>query len=354
METAFNSHELPRGLGGLHYPITQISLAVRDLDKTIQQYHRAFGWAPWQVFDHVPPVHHNTRLRGADVHYALRGAEVYVGTMNFELLQPLEGPNLWSEFMAERGEGIASIAVMFQEREAGDAVKREFKERYGSEVSMKADIGDHIEYYYLDTQERFGCQIESGSGHAIDFVPPAKIYPAEGAAQVPAPASGITYPEITQVSLAVRDLESKMRAYHEAFGWGPWKVFESDGKVVMHDCELHGRKTDYFKVRWAEVQLGDSINFELIQPLGGANPWQEQLDTVGEGIASIAIMFKTREESERVKAAFAADGIGLEAVGHIGDHIEWYYLDAKPRFKCLIESGSGHALDFMTPMAVYP
>jgi hypothetical protein len=96
---------LPRGMAGLQYPITQISLAVRDLDGLMARYHRAFGWAPWQVFDHVPPVHHNTQLRGKQVHYALRGAEVYVGNMNFELLQPLEGPNLWSEFMARRGEG---------------------------------------------------------------------------------------------------------------------------------------------------------------------------------------------------------------------------------------------------------
>ena len=68
-------------------------------------YHRAFGWAPWQVFDHVPPVHHNTELRGQQVHYSLRGAEVYVGSLNFELLQPLEGPNLWSEFIDRRGRG---------------------------------------------------------------------------------------------------------------------------------------------------------------------------------------------------------------------------------------------------------
>jgi predicted enzyme related to lactoylglutathione lyase len=354
MDTTKTLTELPRGLAGLRYPITQISLAVRDLGKTMEHYQRAFGWAPWQVFDHIPPVHHNTRLRGQDVHYALRGAEVNVGKINFELLQPLDGPNLWSEFVQRRGEGIASIAVMFHEREDGDAVKREFKERYGIEVSMKADIGDHIEYYYLDTEERFGCLIESGSGHAIDYVRPAKVYPHAGASQVPAPSSGITYPEITQVSIVVRDLESKMRAYHEAFGWAPWKIYESDGRVIQHDCELHGKRVPYFNVRWAEVQVGDVINFELIQPLGGSNPWQEHLDQNGEGIASIALMFKTREESDRVKAAFAADGIGVDAVGHIGDHIEWYYLDTKPRFKCLIESGSGHALDFMAPAAVYP
>ncbi len=213
------------GLAGLHYPITQISLAVRDLDRTMELYHRLFGWAPWQVFDHVLPVHHATELRGEPVHYALRGAEVYVGALNFELLQPLEGPNLWSELIDRRGEGIASIATMFHERADGDAVKREFLARYGIPVSMKADIGDHIEYYYLDTEARFGCLIESGSGHAIDFVRPAKVYPADDAVFGPSPLTGLTCP-ITQVTLVVRDLDDRVAAYEDAFGWGPWARFD--------------------------------------------------------------------------------------------------------------------------------
>jgi len=158
---------LPVGLAGLPYRVSQISLAVRDLHTTMDRYHRLFGWAPWQVFDHVLPVHHATELRGVPVHYALRGAEVYVGALNFELLQPLEGPNLWTELIDRRGEGIASIATMFLERADGDAVKAAFRDALGIPVSMRAEIGDHIEYYYLDTEARFGCLIESGSGHAV-------------------------------------------------------------------------------------------------------------------------------------------------------------------------------------------
>ena len=342
--------DLPTGMAGLRYPITQISLAVRDLDRTMEAYHRVFGWGPWNVFDHKLPAHHDTELRGEPSHYALRGAEVYVGDMNFELLQPTEGANLWSEFMDRRGEGIASIAVMFKEKEDGDAVKAEFKRRFGIDVTMKAHIGDHIEYYYLDTQERFGCLIESGSGHAIDFVKPAYVFPRPETPATTKPA-GLDY-RITQVSLVVRDLDAKLRAYHEAFGWGPWKVFRSDGDVVMHDCEYRG-KPGYFNVRWAETFVGD-MNFELIEPLGGESPFQDHLDTKGEGIGSLAVMFKTREESEAVKAQFAALGIGVLAVGHIGDHIEWYFLDTEPAFKCIIESGSGHAIDFMPPEYVYP
>ncbi len=342
--------QLPTGWAGLQYPITQVSLAVHDLERTMELYWRAFGWSGWDVFDHHPPAHHNTELRGEQVHYTLKGAEVMVGSMNFELLEPADGPSLWKEFIAERGEGIASIAVMFQTMDEGQQVKREFAER-GMPVTMKANIGDHIEYYYLDTQDRFGCLIESGSGHATDFVKPAYVYPTDDAPPTEKP-DGLNY-EITQISVVVRDLEEKLKMYHEAFGWGPWKIFESDGDVVMHDCELDGKPVDFFNIRWAETQVGD-LNFELIQPVAGDNPWQRMLDQHGEGIGSIAVMFKTQEESDKVLEEFRQMGMERTAIGHIGDHIEWYYLDTQPGFKCIVESGSGHALDFMKPASVYP
>jgi methylmalonyl-CoA/ethylmalonyl-CoA epimerase len=344
--------ELPTGMAGLKYPITQISLAVRDLDGLMARYHRAFGWAPWQVFEHVPPIHHNTMLRGKPVDYSLKGAEVYVGQMNFELLQPYDDSNLWDEFIKRRGEGVASIAVMFRDREDGEACKRAFLDEFGIAVNMKAEIGDHIEYDYYESEKDFGLLLESGSGHAIDFAKPAYVHPHEGAAPMPAPASGITYPVITQVSVCVRDLETKMKNYHKAFGWGPWKVFESDGKKIMHDCEFRGKPAE-FKVRWAETTIGDDTNFELIEPLGDGNPWQEFLDTKGEGVSSIAVMARSVEESDRVRAAFARDGIGIYASGWVGQH-QWYLLDTERDFKVYIESGSGHALDFMEPAAVYP
>ena len=341
---------LPVGLAGLRYGVSQVSLAVRDLDRTMARYHRAFGWAPWQVFDHVLPIHHATELRGKPVNYALRGAEVYVGALNFELLQPLEGPNLWGEFIDRRGEGIASIATMFLERADGDAVKAAFHEQFGIEVSMKADIGDHIEYFYLDTEARFGCLIESGSGHAIDFVKAASVYPHDGAKPGPSPVSGITYP-ITGVAIVVRDLPAKLRSYHDAFGWGPWKVYDAAGDGVLRDASWRGQPAD-FRLRWAETMVGD-LNVELLEPLAPGNPFHEFLETKGEGIASVAVMFGDSEETDRVKEQFAADEIGVAASATIGMR-EWFWLDTEHDFTCLIKSGTGHAFDSDVPHTVFP
>jgi methylmalonyl-CoA/ethylmalonyl-CoA epimerase len=336
---------IPTGMSGLSYPITQVSLAVHDLDATMDLYHRAFGWAPWQVFDHVPPVHHNTQLRGDPVHYALRGAEVYVGSLNFELLQPLEGPNLWSEFIDRRGEGVASIATMFVERDDGDAVKRAFRERFGVEVIMKAEIGDHIEYFYLDTEARFGCLIESGSGHAIDFVRPAKVHPHEGAQPGPSPMSGLTYP-ITQVSLVSHDLEARVAAYREAFGWGPWRLFEPEALLGVRPADAPGGHA----VRVAQTLVGD-LNFEVIQPVGEPSPWQELLDARGEGLAGISVTLGSSDELGRARAQFETLGVGLLAEGTIAG-APWLLLDSEPGFKCLIQVGLGHAYDRLEPTRV--
>ena len=47
-------------------------------------------------------------------------------------------------------------------------------------VNMAARIGDHIEYWYVDSEPILKLALESGSGHAIDFVQPKYVYPEGG------------------------------------------------------------------------------------------------------------------------------------------------------------------------------
>jgi methylmalonyl-CoA/ethylmalonyl-CoA epimerase len=326
--------KLPVGMAGLRYPITQISLAVTDLDGLMERYHRAFGWAPWQVFDHVPPVHHATMLRGEPVQYALRGAEVYVGSVNFELLQPLDGPNLWSEFMDRRGPGIASIATMFHERVDGDAVKAAFQERYGIPVTMKADIGDHIEYYYLDTETRFGCLIESGSGHAIDFVRPATVYPHDGAQPGPSPSTGLEY-AIRSVTLVVRDLGTTVTAYREAFGWGPWQMAGLD----TPGSETPGAHAPGAQL--ASTLVGD-IRFEIVEPVM-AGAWRTVLDRDGEGLAAIGLGLADGAAEDAARSALVE--LGAPIVAEVGSpagdgRLAWTLHDARRDFASMIAVGS--------------
>jgi predicted enzyme related to lactoylglutathione lyase len=318
-----NADPIPVGMAGLRFPITQVSLVVDDIDALLAAYHRAFGWAPWQDFDHVPPVHHDEMYRGRSVHYSLRGAEVYVGSLNFELLKPLPGgESLFHDHLRERGEGIASIASMFHEREDGDAVKAAFRAEFGLGVINKADIGDHIEYFYVDTQADFGCPIESGSGHAIDFAGPARVYPHLGATFGPSPVSGITY-GITTVTLVVDDLDEKVANYRRAFGWTPWRTVDGD---------LPG-------VRVVRAPVGDTT-FEIVEPRDPGNPWAAFHHAHGDGLMGVTVAPAPPGTVRDVVDAFAADGIGVLASARIGGS-EWCLLDTADRFKTAIAVVSG-------------
>jgi hypothetical protein len=98
------------------------------------------------------------------------GAETHVGDMGFELLQPLEGPSIYKEWLDRHGEGLHHVAVMLHDFEESTELKKRFAD-VGASVLMGGRIGETIEFYYLDTEPSLKIVLESGSGHAIDLVP---------------------------------------------------------------------------------------------------------------------------------------------------------------------------------------
>ena len=163
------------GLMGRQLQISQIAVVCNDLEQTMARYTALLGWGPWSVYRHEPPRLHDTELRGARVEYTMLGAETHVGDTGFELLQPLEGPSIYKEWLEQRGEGLHHVAVMLRSVEESTKLKRRFAE-IGAPVLMAGRIGETIEYFYVDTEPSLKIILESGSGHAIDLMPDY-VYP---------------------------------------------------------------------------------------------------------------------------------------------------------------------------------
>jgi methylmalonyl-CoA/ethylmalonyl-CoA epimerase len=175
MEAKQSADAVAGGLLGRPLMISQIAVVVNDLQATMEQYTKLLGWGPWNVYRHEPPRLHDTVIRGEDVHYTMLGAETHVGDMGFELLQPLEGPSIYKEWLDEHGEGLHHVAVMLHDFEESTELKKRFDD-IDAPVLMGGRIGETIEFYYLDTQPSLKIILESGSGHAIDLVPDY-VYP---------------------------------------------------------------------------------------------------------------------------------------------------------------------------------
>jgi methylmalonyl-CoA/ethylmalonyl-CoA epimerase len=155
--------------------ISQVACVVHDIDEAMERYHKALGWGPWNVYEHVPPSLHDTHYMGKPTEFTMLGAEVDTGSIVFELLQPLDGPSIYKDWLNEHGEGLHHVAVMRHTPEESDALKDHFA-AMGAKPTMGGRIGDTIEFFYLDTEPMLKVIIESGSGHAIDLKP-VRQYP---------------------------------------------------------------------------------------------------------------------------------------------------------------------------------
>jgi methylmalonyl-CoA/ethylmalonyl-CoA epimerase len=155
--------------------ISQIAIVVKDIDQALERYHRAFGWGPWNVYEHKPPALHDTYLHGRLTDFTMIGAETHVGEIVVELLQPEAGPSIYKEWLDSHGEGLHHIAVMRPTPAESEATKRRFEDM-GAGILMEGRIGETIHFYYLDTEPLLKVIFESGTGHAVDLTP-TRVYP---------------------------------------------------------------------------------------------------------------------------------------------------------------------------------
>lgn len=113
-------------------------------------------------------------LRGKPVEFTFMNAETHVGPVDFEFIQPLEGPSIYKEFLEQHGEGVHHIACMGTG--ANYEENLENFEKMGLKPLMSGAIGDTIKFYYLDSEPLLKIVLESGSGHMIS-IKPAFTYP---------------------------------------------------------------------------------------------------------------------------------------------------------------------------------
>lgn len=163
------------GLLGRQLKISQVAVVCRDLQKTMESYTDLLGWGPWNVYRHEPPRLHHTELGGKPTGYTMLGAETHVGDLGFELIQPMEGPSIYKDWLASHGEGLHHVAVMLHDFDESATLKERFAER-GMPVLMSGRIGETIEFFYVDTEPSLKIILESGSGHAIELTPDY-VYP---------------------------------------------------------------------------------------------------------------------------------------------------------------------------------
>ena len=89
----------------------QVSLVVRDLDATMRNYVHEYGIGPWEIYEFNPETVSEMVKDGEPAECAWRLAVTMVGSVQWELIEPLDDKSMYAEFLATKGEGLHHVAV---------------------------------------------------------------------------------------------------------------------------------------------------------------------------------------------------------------------------------------------------
>jgi len=92
--------------------IDHIGVVVRDVDKVVASLSSTLGAGPWRIFETVE--YYKDQLSSDDIGvgepFNLKLAFAKLGAITIELLQPLDGKSVYSQFLESKGEGIHHVA----------------------------------------------------------------------------------------------------------------------------------------------------------------------------------------------------------------------------------------------------
>jgi methylmalonyl-CoA/ethylmalonyl-CoA epimerase len=134
----------------------QVALVVNDIEATMRTYVEEYGIGPWEVYEFNPDTVADMVKDGQPAEYAFRLAVTMVGSVQWELIQPLDDRSMYAEFLATKGEGLHHVAVGTSE---GYADALETLQGKGRRV-LQAGLYNGVTFSYMSTDEDLGVITE--------------------------------------------------------------------------------------------------------------------------------------------------------------------------------------------------
>ena len=139
--------------------IEQVALIVEDLDKAVDSYWRLLGLGPWTMYTYGKPLLKSATYRGEEASPVQRIALATLGTLRIELIEPVEGPSIFHDWIAEHGYGMHHVGVKVEDMEAALA------EANAAGLSVIQDgrgygLDGDGHYAYLDSVDALGMILE--------------------------------------------------------------------------------------------------------------------------------------------------------------------------------------------------
>ncbi len=137
--------------------IGQVCIIVADVEKAAQRYAEILGFDVGEF--QVTEGHDKTKAtyNGQPTDARAKLTAFDIGRIQFELLQPLEPPSAWWDYLDQHGEGVHHIAFFVPKT---DIVAESFMDEGYKVTHQGLFTGQSGMYTYLDTDRDLGVVIE--------------------------------------------------------------------------------------------------------------------------------------------------------------------------------------------------
>ena len=107
---------LPEGIP----PTGQIAFVVRDLERALEQWSR-LSIGPWNIWTFGPERLLQMTYHGRQQPYSMKIALCSIGPLTYELIEAVQGPNIYEEFLQQYGEGVHHLGYYVDDMSAATA-----------------------------------------------------------------------------------------------------------------------------------------------------------------------------------------------------------------------------------------
>jgi methylmalonyl-CoA/ethylmalonyl-CoA epimerase len=161
--------------------IAQVAFVVRDLEARMQRFWLDFGIGPWSIYTFEPPRVQDMTYRGRPAGFRMRVAFAMCGETQIELVQSLDGPNVYEEFLAGCGEGVQHLGIHVPSMDTAAAAMRALGYEMVQSGRGYGVRGDGA-FAYFATAGAIGTLVELIELPQERY-PPEATYPASGTDQ---------------------------------------------------------------------------------------------------------------------------------------------------------------------------
>jgi len=139
----------------------QIGLLVDDLDSYLENLDQILGMGPWRIASFPPDSNPDVyrEYHGEPADFKAKFCFYHLGNIEIEVIQPLEGKNIWRDWIDKHGQGIHHIKFLVPEHDESKAyLKDNGIDLYQWGASVGINAGK--EWLFYNTYEKLGFDLE--------------------------------------------------------------------------------------------------------------------------------------------------------------------------------------------------